>query len=70
MVSEIIGNLGLNEGVVTGDKREDVEAAKRNLFRAMGAAYGYGSEDELQDADAAAHAASEMPDLIAQVLDS
>ena len=70
MVAEIIGNLGLNEGVVTGDRREDVEAAKRNSFRAMGAGYGYGSEDELKDADAVAHAASEIPDLIAQVLDS
>ena len=29
MVAEIIGNLGLTEGVVTGDRREDVEAAKR-----------------------------------------
>ena len=70
MVAEIIGTLGLNEGVVTGDRREDVEAAKRNSFRAMGAGYGYGSEDELKDADAVAHAASEIPDLIAQVLDS
>ena len=70
MVAEIIGNLGLNEGVVTGDRREDVEAAKRNSFRAMGAGYGYGSADELKDADAVAHAACEIPDLIAQVLDS
>ena len=70
IVAEIIGNLGLTEGVVTGDRREDVEAAKRNSLRAMRAGYGYGSEDELKDADAVAHAASEMPDLITQVLDS
>jgi len=68
MVAEIIGNLGLTEGVVTGDRRKDAEAAKRNSLRAMRA--GYGSEDELKDADAVAHAASEMPDLITQVLDS
>ena len=70
MVAEIIRNLGLTEGVVTGDRREDVEAAKRNSIRAMGVGYGYGSEDELKDADAVAHAASEMPDLITQVFDS
>ncbi|HIM17926.1 MAG TPA: hypothetical protein EYM27_10865 [Dehalococcoidia bacterium] len=70
MVAEIIGNLGLTEGVVTGDRRKDAEAAKRISLRAMRAVYGYGSEDELKDADAVAHAASEMPDLITQVLDS
>ena len=70
MVAEIIGNFGLTEGVVTGGRREDAEAAKRNSLRAMGTGYGYGSEDELEDADAVAHAASEIPDLIDQVLDS
>jgi phosphoglycolate phosphatase-like HAD superfamily hydrolase len=68
MVAEIIGNLGLTEGMVTGHRRKDVEAAMRNSLRAMGA--GYGSEDELKDADAVAHAASEIPDLITQALDS
>ena len=61
IVAEIIGNLGLTGGVVTGDRRKDAEAAKRNSLRAMRAGYGYGSEDELKDADAVAHAASEMP---------
>ena len=70
MVAEIIGNLGLTESVVTGDRREDVETVKRNSLRTMGAGYGYGSEDELKDADAVAYAASEIPDLITQVLDS
>ncbi|HBD85717.1 MAG TPA: hypothetical protein DC056_17085 [Dehalococcoidia bacterium] len=70
MVAEIIGNFDLTEGVVTGGRREDAEAAKRNSLRAMGTGYGYGSEDELEDADAVAHAASEIPDLIDQVLDS
>ena len=68
MVAEIIGNLGLTERVVTGDRREDVETVKRDSLRTMGA--GYGSEDELKDADAVTHAASEIPDLITQVLDS
>ncbi len=68
MVAEIIGNIGLTEGVVTGDRREDVEAARRNSLQAIGAGYGYGSEDELKDADAVAHAASEIPDLVSQVL--
>ncbi|MDP6453589.1 MAG: HAD hydrolase-like protein [SAR202 cluster bacterium] len=68
MVAEIIGNAGLTEGVVTGDRREDVEAARRNSLRAIGAGYGYGSEDELEDADAVAHAASEIPNLVSQLL--
>lgn len=70
MVAEIIENLDLAEGVLTGDRREDVEAARRNSLRAIGAGYGYGTRDELKDADTIAANASEIPGLVAEVLNN
>ena len=68
MVAEIIGNLGLSDGVVTGDRWDDVDAARHNSLRAIGAGYGYGAEDELKDADAVAATPSEIPGLVAELL--
>ena len=68
MVAEIIANLGLTGGVVTGDRWDDMEAARRNSLRAIGAGYGYGAEDEFRNADAVAAIASEIPGLVDRVL--
>lgn len=68
MVAEILRNLDSAAGVVTGDRREDVEAAHRNSLLAVGAGYGYGSDDELRCADAIAADPGAIPELIAQVL--
>lgn len=70
MAAEILRNLGITRGVVTGDRREDVEAAHHNSLKAIGAGYGYGSEDELKHADAVAANAGEIPALVAQVLNN
>lgn len=65
MAGEILRSLGITRGVVTGDRREDVEAAHHNSLKAIGAGYGYGSEDELKHADAVAATAGEIPTLVA-----
>ncbi|UCD75859.1 MAG: HAD family hydrolase [Phycisphaerales bacterium] len=39
-------------GVVIGDRYDDIEAAHANGLLALGAAYGYGEEAELDEADA------------------
>ncbi len=43
------GSGGL--GVVVGDRYDDVESAHSNGFLSLGAGYGYGEEDELNEAD-------------------
>lgn len=68
MGAEIIENLGLTDGVVTGDRWDDVEAARHNYLRAISAGYGYGAEDEMRNADAVAAAASEIPGLVVELL--
>jgi phosphoglycolate phosphatase len=54
MVAEVIQRFGLDPGdcVMVGDRRYDVEAARANGVRAVGVTYGYGTEEELQDAGA------------------
>jgi len=55
MMAEVIQRFGLDPGdcVMVGDRRYDVEAARANGVRAVGVTYGYGTEEELQDAGAA-----------------
>ncbi len=54
MVAEVLHRFGLDseDCVMVGDRRYDVEAARANGVRAVGVTYGYGTEDELQDAGA------------------
>ena len=54
MLHDLIAELDVGHlpGVVIGDRQNDVEAAHDNGLLALGAAYGYGDDDELDDADA------------------
>ncbi len=48
-----------------GDRHHDIRAARANGVRAIGALWGYGSREELADADALAAAPAELRTLIA-----
>ncbi len=57
--SQMVGDLLANpaicpaiRGVIVGDRRDDVEAARVNGLLGLGAAYGYGEDGELEGADA------------------
>jgi phosphoglycolate phosphatase-like HAD superfamily hydrolase len=69
-VRETFRDAGLEifRGIVTQDRRGDVEAAHHKFLKAIDA--GYGSEDELKHADAVAATAGEIPTLVAQVLNN
>ena len=49
-----------------GDRALDVSAARSNAVEAWGAAWGYGSPDELAQADHVFHAPHEVAPLIAR----
>ncbi|MBI2133152.1 HAD family hydrolase [Candidatus Woesearchaeota archaeon] len=40
-----------NEAIMVGDRKSDIDAAKKAGCRAVGVTYGYGEEEELKDAD-------------------
>lgn len=55
--------------LVIGDRRQDMEAAKRNGLRAIGCAYGYGGSGELSGADWTVNAPAELLSCIGQWLE-
>lgn len=57
-VLERLGNPGRGECLMVGDRKFDVEGAKKAGFACLGVLYGYGSEEELREAGAAALAAT------------
>jgi len=56
-------------GVVIGDRHDDVEAARANGLLAVGCAYGYGADGELDGADAVAARPADIPGLIHGLLE-
>jgi len=54
--------------VMIGDRHYDIEGAQANGLRSIGAAWGYGTVEELRIADAIAHDAGELPALGARLL--
>jgi len=63
-------NPAAEQRMMIGDRSHDLIGAISNDMHAVGVAYGYGSEVELQDAGATAIAASpdELPELVKKVL--
>ena len=52
MIREILEHIPVRPAVVVGDREDDVSAAHANGALAIGACYGFGSEEELAEADA------------------
>jgi adenosylhomocysteine nucleosidase len=72
MARELIGQLRSSPrqpGVIIGDRDNDIEAAHANGLLAVGCAYGYGADGELDGADAVATGPAEIPGLIRGLLE-
>ncbi len=50
------------EFIVIGDRYSDIEVAKKHGLKSIGCLYGYGSEEELKDADYIVKSISELKD--------
>lgn len=63
-------NINLSEALMIGDTRYDIEGAKENNIDSLGVLYGYGSLDELTEADAnyIAKDVDELKNLISKAL--
>lgn len=68
MVAELLAELTARPAIVVGDRHDDVEAAHENGIFAIAARYGYGSPEELAGADAAAETPSDLPRLVAALM--
>jgi len=56
--------------LMIGDRANDIRAAHENGARAVGVLWGYGTRDELSGADALVAGPEELPDVLAQMIES
>jgi len=68
MLREILACIPARPAIVVGDRHDDISAAHANGALAIGAAYGFGSQAELHDADAVAARAADIPAAIEELL--
>ncbi|HEX2571266.1 MAG TPA: HAD family hydrolase [Polyangia bacterium] len=60
-VRAALADLGCREGVMVGDRRADIEAGRANGLRTVGCTYGFGTREELAEADVRIDAPRELP---------
>jgi len=63
-VSELLVEFAPRPAIVVGDRSHDLEAARANGCRVVGALYGYARDGELADADAGIGSIRELPALV------
>lgn len=68
MLRAILEKVSARPVIVVGDRHDDIEAAHDNGGLAIGAAYGFGSPMELEDADTVVRAASDIPEAVRRLL--
>ena len=68
MLKDILDHYPGHRAVVVGDRGDDVESAHANGALAVAVTYGFGSAEELRDADATLHAADEIPAAVCRLL--
>lgn len=51
LVKVMKDSLGVGKGIVLGDRKEDIIAAQENGLQSIGCLYGYGTKEELENAD-------------------
>jgi phosphoglycolate phosphatase len=68
MIAQALSDFRIDAGAaaMVGDRHFDIEGARANGVRAIGAGWGFGSVEELREAgaDAIATTPAELPDLL------
>lgn len=66
LIRAIVSSLGVeaSSSVMVGDRRSDVDAAKKAGTLSVGCTWGFGTQDELGAADALVHRFDELPALV------
>jgi phosphoglycolate phosphatase len=57
-------NNHIGDFIVIGDRFHDIETAVKNNLKSIGCTYGYGSADELKDADIKVDSVRDIPDAV------
>ena len=70
MLREIMEIVGARPAIVAGDRGDDISAAHANGALAIAALYGFGTDEELRDADASVTRAGDIPAAVRRLLSS
>jgi phosphoglycolate phosphatase len=68
MLKELLARLSGRPAIVIGDRSEDIAAAHANGALAIGVAYGFGGEGEVDEAEAVVLSPAELPSAVAGLL--
>ena len=68
MFREILRLIPVRPAIVIGDRNDDIAAAHANGALAIAARYGFGSEEEVEEADAHVHKPSDIPASVAALI--
>ncbi len=69
MLAEILGKLEARPAVMVGDRRDDVEAALHCGIPVIGAAYGYGSIEELAGSDRMIDSVGDLVEAVRELME-
>lgn len=68
MTRDLMARCDARPAIVVGDRAGDIAGARANNAFALGVTYGYGSPEEIADADACAATAAELPEAIERLI--
>jgi len=67
MIQQILEELNSKAAIMVGDRKVDIDAARKNNIASIGCLYGFGSRDELKDADYFLNNIRELPALLEKI---
>jgi len=67
MIKNILKEFNTNYAVMIGDRSIDINAAQKNDILTVGCLYGFGSREELKNADYLINSIEELPDLLFKI---
>lgn len=67
MIQQILEELDSKAAIMVGDRKVDIDAARKNNIASIGCLYGFGTKDELKEADYFINNIIELPTLLNEI---
>ena len=68
MIQQILKELNSKAAIMVGDRKVDIDAARKNNLTTIGCLYGFGSREELKEADYFLNDIGELPELLQKII--
>lgn len=64
VIAHLLKKHNITDAIMIGDRCFDIAGAKENVIKSIGVLYGYGTKEELKDADFIVSSVTELKDLL------